>query len=367
MKKILFIDRDGTLIAEPDDNFQVDSLAKLDFIPEVFSGLGRIARQLDFLLVMVTNQDGLGTDSFPEEQFWPPHNKMLKAFANEGIFFHQVHIDSSFEHERKPTRKPGIEMLRSYLTPEYDIQHSYVIGDRVTDVMLAQNLGCKSILFNQELALDELDTDLRTESWNEIYNFLRLGQRVFHHTRNTKETQIDIRVDLDGTGANRIHTGLGFFDHMLDQIGRHSEIDLAINVQGDLHIDEHHTIEDTAIALGETILAALGDKRGIERYGYHIPMDDADAEVVIDFGGRPWLVWEAEFKREKIGEMPTEMFYHFFKSFSDASKSNIQIRARGFNEHHKIEAIFKALAKSIKMAKKRNPESDLIPTTKGLL
>jgi len=367
MDKILFIDRDGTLIVEPTDNFQIDSLEKLEFIPGVFTWLGKIATALDYKLILVTNQDGLGTASFPETDFWPAQEKMITAFKNEGIEFAAVHIDRSFEHEKKDTRKPGTGMLKEYLSGEYDLKNSYVIGDRLTDVRLAANLGCQAILYSESLRDNELDIALQTSSWKEIYEFLRLKKRLVQHSRYTKETRIDIRMDLDGTGKSDIHTGLGFFDHMLEQISRHGEIDLQLRCSGDLHIDEHHTIEDTAIALGEAVLKALGDKKGIERYAFHIPMDEADAEVLMDFGGRAWLIWEAEFRRERIGEMPTEMFFHFFKSFSDASKCNLQVRVRGENEHHKIEAIFKAFAKCIRMAKQRNPESDLLPSTKGLL
>lgn len=367
MEKILFIDRDGTLIVEPTDNYQIDSLAKLEFIPGVFTWLGKIAAELDFKLVMVTNQDGLGTSSFPEADFWPAQDKMITAFKNEGVQFDAIHIDRSFENENQPTRKPGTGMLTEYLSGNYDLNKSYVIGDRMTDVKLAANLGCQAILFNESLSADDHHIVLRTSSWKRIYEFLRLKTRMVEHSRYTKETRIDIRLDLDGTGKSRIHTGLGFFDHMLEQISRHGEIDLDLTCKGDLHIDEHHSIEDTGIALGEAVLKALGDKKGIERYAFHIPMDEADAEVLMDFGGRAWLVWNAEFKRERIGEMPTEMFFHFFKSFSDASRCNLQIRVRGENEHHKIEAIFKAFAKCIRMAKKRNPESDVLPSTKGLL
>lgn len=367
MKKILFIDRDGTLIVEPTDNFQIDSLEKLEFIPGVFTWLGKISSVLDYRLVMVTNQDGLGTASFPEAAFWPAQEKMITTLKNEGIEFDAVHIDCSFEQEKKDTRKPGTGMLLEYLSGEYDLKNSYVIGDRLTDVRLAANMGCQAILFNELLHDNELDIVLQTSSWKKIYEYLRIKNRVIDHSRHTKETRIDIRLDLDGTGKSEIYTGLGFFDHMLEQISRHSECDLHLNCAGDLHIDEHHSIEDTGIALGEAILKALGDKKGIERYAFHIPMDEADAEVLMDFGGRAWLVWEAEFRRERIGEMPTEMFYHFFKSFSDAAKCNLHIRVRGENEHHKIEAIFKAFAKCIKMAKQRNPDSDLLPSTKGLL
>lgn len=324
-------------------------------------------QQLDYVLAMVTNQDGLGTASFPENDFWPAQNKMMKAFANEGIHFLNVHIDRSFDHEGLDTRKPGIGMLKEYFGEGYDLENSYVIGDRITDVQLAANLGAKAILFNEELECNDPGIALQTNTWKRVYEFLRLTNRAVDHERITKETKIKIHLDLDGRGESHIHTGIGFFDHMLEQIARHSESDLNIDCRGDLHIDEHHSIEDTGIALGEAFALALGNKKGIERYAFHIPMDDADAEVLMDFGGRAWLVWEAEFKREKIGDMPTEMFYHFFKSFSDASRCNLHIRVRGENEHHKIEAVFKAFAKCIKMAKKRNPDSDILPSTKGVL
>ena len=371
MKKVLFIDRDGVLIIEPPDE-QIDSLEKLEFYPGVFNGLAKIARDTDYELVMVTNQDGLGTDTFPENTFWPAHNKLLKSLQNEGIKFSQVFIDRSFPKENKPTRKPGTGMLTQYFSPEYDLKNSYVIGDRLTDVELAKNLGAKGILINNGSLLEKLLTSgldaycsLTTTRWEDIYKFLTAGERKASVTRTTKETDIKIEINLDGTGKSSIHTGLGFFDHMLDQIARHGNIDLVVQVKGDLHIDEHHTIEDTGLALGEAFLKALGDKRGIERYGFTLPMDDCLAQVAIDFGGRPWLVWEAEFTREKIGEMPTEMFYHFFKSFSDTSKSNLNVKAEGTNEHHKIESIFKAFAKTIKMAIKK--EGNQLPSTKGTL
>lgn len=367
MQKVLFIDRDGTLIVEPQDNFQIDSLEKLEFLPGVFTWLGKIANQMDYSLVMVTNQDGLGTPSLPESDFWPAHKKMMTAFENEGIRFAAVHIDRSFEHENNETRKPRTGMLKEYLSGPYNLRESYVIGDRLTDVQLAVNLGCQAILFNESLDAAPLPVAHQSRSWKSVYEFLRLKSRVVLHQRHTKETQIDIRLDLDGTGKSRISTGLGFFDHMLEQIARHGECDMEIDCTGDLHIDEHHSIEDTGIALGEAFLKALGDKKGMERYAFHLPMDEADAEVLLDFGGRAWLVWQAEFKREKIGEMPTEMFYHFFKSFTDAAKCNLHIRVRGENEHHKIEAIFKAFAKCIRFAKRRDPASDLLPSTKGVL
>lgn len=373
MKRALFIDRDGTLIIEPPDE-QIDSLEKLEYYPGVFSGLGMIARENQFELIMVTNQDGLGTKSFPEDTFWPAHNRMLKTFEAEGITFTKIFIDRSFPHENKPTRKPGIGMLQEFLTGDYDLKNSYVIGDRVTDVELARNLGARCILINNGSLADKLKEKnlsdacaLTTTSWQEIYRFLAMPERKATFRRTTKETDITVEVNLDGSGKSSIATGLGFFDHMLDQLARHGRIDLTINVKGDLHIDEHHTIEDTGLALGETFLNALGDKRGIERYGFCLPMDDCLAQAAIDFGGRPWLVWEAEFKREKIGEMPTEMFFHFFKSFSDSAKCNLNIKAEGDNEHHKIEAIFKAFAKSIRMAVRREEGNRDLPSTKGIL
>lgn len=371
MKKVLFIDRDGTLIVEPADE-QIDSLEKLEFIPGVFTWLGRIAREADFELVMVTNQDGLGTSSFPEETFWPAQNKIIKALENEGIKFSNVLIDRSFSHENKPTRKPGTGLLTAYMTNEYDLKNSYVIGDRLTDIELAKNLGSKGILINDGSLANLLQEknltgscSLVTQSWEDIYSYLVMPPRTGTVKRTTKETDISITINLDGNGKSKINTGLGFFDHMLDQLARHGNIDLDVSVKGDLHIDEHHTIEDTALALGDAFQKALDDKRGIERYGFCLPMDDCLAQVALDFGGRPWLVWECEFKREKIGEMPTEMFFHFFKSFSDTAKCNLNIKAEGTNEHHKIESIFKAFAKAIKMAIKR--EGKELPTTKGLL
>ncbi|NJN28527.1 MAG: bifunctional histidinol-phosphatase/imidazoleglycerol-phosphate dehydratase HisB [Cyclobacteriaceae bacterium] len=365
MKKILFVDRDGTIIKEPADDFQVDSLEKLEFVPGAISNLKKIREELDFILVMVTNQDGLGTISFPESTFWPAHNKMLGTLQGEGIKFDEILIDRSFEKENLPTRKPATGLLTHYLDGRYDLANSYVIGDRFTDVQLAKNLGCKAIFLGADF---HSDACLCTTDWNEIYQLLRLPDRIGKTNRKTNETNIEIELNLDGTGTTSISTGLGFFDHMLDQIGRHAGIDLKINVEGDLHVDEHHTVEDTAIALGEAFLRALGDKKGINRYGFLLPMDDSLAQVALDFGGRPWLVWQAEFKREKVGDLPTEMFYHFFKSFSDASRCNLNIKVEGDNEHHKIEAIFKALAKCIKMAVKRNEdELNKLPSTKGLL
>jgi imidazoleglycerol-phosphate dehydratase/histidinol-phosphatase len=371
MKKALFIDRDGTLILEPPDE-QIDSLEKLEFYPGVFTWLGKIARDSEYELVMVTNQDGLGTDSFPENTFWPAHTKMMRALENEGIIFDNVLIDRSFPRENKPTRKPGTGMMTEYLNGTYDLKNSYVIGDRLTDIELAKNLGAKGILINDGSLLPKLKEknleefcSLTSVTWSDIYKLVTSPERKASVKRTTKETDIDIDINLDGSGSSSISTGLGFFDHMLDQLSRHGNIDLKITVKGDLHIDEHHTIEDTALALGEAFVKALGDKRGIERYGFCLPMDDCLAQVAIDFGGRPWIVWEAEFKREKVGEMPTEMFYHFFKSFSDTSKSNLNIKVEGTNEHHKIEAIFKAFAKAIKMAVRK--EGNLLPSTKGVI
>jgi imidazoleglycerol-phosphate dehydratase/histidinol-phosphatase len=365
MKKILFIDRDGTIIKEPSLDYQIDSLEKLEFIPGAISSLRKIKEELDYLFVMVSNQDGMGTDSFPEETFWPAHNKMLLTLEGEEIIFDDILIDRSFEHENLPTRKPGTELLNKYMDGSYDLANSYVIGDRVTDIQLAKNLGSKALFISNQ---PNETAELATNSWNDIYKFLRLPDRIGKVIRKTNETDIDIELNLDGTGNTNISTSLAFFDHMLDQIGRHAGIDLKIEVHGDLHVDEHHTVEDTAIALGEAFLLALGDKKGINRYGFLLPMDDSLAQVALDFGGRPWLVWEADFKREKVGDLPTEMFYHFFKSFADASKCNLNIKVEGENEHHKIEGIFKALAKSIKMAIKRNEnELNKLPSTKGLL
>ena len=379
MKKILFIDRDGTLIQEAPPTYQLDSFSKLAFYPDMFTWMKKIANELDFELVMVTNQDGLGTGSFPEDTFWPVHDFVMKGLENEQIIFSKVHIDRSFAADPAPTRKPGTGMLTEYMNnPEYDLTGSFVIGDRITDVQLAKNLGCKAIWLNNDASLGaaEVSNDLQTlrevialetTSWKAIWEYLRLGQRELIHERNTNETKIRIAMNLDGQGKTDMQTGLHFFDHMLDQLGKHSGIDLSIQVKGDLEIDEHHTIEDTGIALGEAIALALGDKKGVARYGFTLPMDDALAQVALDFGGRSWLVWSAEFRREKIGDMPTEMFYHFFKSFSDAARCNLNIKVEGENEHHKIEAIFKALAKAIKMAVKRDPENMRLPSTKGVL
>ncbi len=362
MKKVLFIDRDGTLILEPEDE-QIDSLEKLEFYPRVFQYLSRIAGELEYELVMVSNQDGLGTDSFPEETFWPVQNKIIKAFENEGIEFNEILIDRSFPHENRPTRKPGTAMLTHYLKGGYDLANSFVIGDRDTDVRLALNMNCKSIQLADRC---HSQATLCTTDWGEIYRFLKNQPRMGAVLRNTSETQIFIKLNLDGTGRSSISSGLGFFDHMLEQIARHGNIDLTVVAKGDLHIDEHHTIEDTGIALGEAFAQALGKKKGIERYGFVLPMDDALAQAAIDFGGRPWLVWEIDFKREKIGDVPSEMFFHFFKSFCDNARCNLNIKAEGDNEHHKIEAIFKAFAKAVKMAVKRG-ESAGIPSTKGVI
>lgn len=379
MKKVLFIDRDGTMIEEYPPTYQIDYFDKLSFYPGVFKYLGKIAEELDYELVLVSNQDGLGTDSFPEEQFWPIHNLIMGSLANEGIIFKEELIDRSFPDDQLPTRKPGTGMFTNYMdNPEYDLPNSFVIGDRITDVQLAKNLGCKALWLrnNPDLGSAEISHDpkelnetiaLATKDWKDIYAFLKLGQRVVEHNRHTNETQISISINLDGTGQSDIHTGMGFFDHMLDQIARHGSIDLTIASKGDLHIDEHHTIEDTGIALGEAFAKALGNKKGMERYGFALPMDETEAKVLLDFGGRAWIVWNADFSREKIGEVPTEMFYHFFKSFSDAAKCNLHIECRGVNEHHKIEAIFKAFAKALKMAVKRDPLKNYLPSTKGVL
>ncbi|MFM1794969.1 MAG: bifunctional histidinol-phosphatase/imidazoleglycerol-phosphate dehydratase HisB, partial [Bacteroidota bacterium] len=372
-------DRDGTLIKEAPPTYQIDHLDKLSFYPGAIQYMSRIANEFNFELAMVSNQDGLGTASFPTADFEPIHQLILKTFEGEGVVFDEQFIDPSLPAENSPNRKPGIGMLTKYIAnDQYDLAGSYVIGDRLTDVLLAQNLGCACILINNPdgvgyIDLDTLDASLRstivlsTTSWEEIYRFLKYGLRVVKHSRNTNETKIDIALNVDGTGKAEISTGIGFFDHMLDQIARHGKMDLNIKVMGDLHIDEHHTIEDTGIALGEAMYLALSDKRGMERYGFALPMDDAEAKVLIDFGGRNWIVWDAEFKREKVGDMPTEMFFHFFKSFSDASKSNLNIYCRGDNEHHKIEAIFKAFAKAIRMAVRKDINNDALPSTKGIL
>ncbi|WP_421797361.1 bifunctional histidinol-phosphatase/imidazoleglycerol-phosphate dehydratase HisB [Haliscomenobacter sp.] len=378
MKKVLFIDRDGTLVLEPHD-YQVDALDKVEFYPLVFQYLAKIVQELDYELVMVTNQDGLGTNSYPEDTFWPAHNAIMKAFRNEGIIFAEEVIDRTFPHENKPTRKPGTALLTHYMDGSVDLANSFVIGDRITDVQLAKNLGAKAIwmVTDPQLGADEINNDARSlqevialnsTDWGEIYRFLKGRQRTGKVHRVTKETDVLVKLDLDGQGQYNNHTGLGFFDHMLDQLAKHSGANLEVRVQGDLHIDEHHTIEDTAIALGEAFRQAVGDKRGMERYGSCIlPMDDCLATAAIDFSGRPWLVWSAEYRREKVGQMPTEMFYHFFKSFSDTALCNLNIKAEGENEHHKIEATFKAVAKAIKMAVKRDVNSQELPSTKGVL
>jgi len=387
MKKVLFIDRDGTLIKEAPPTYQLDDFSKLEFYPDMFYYLRRIAEELGYELVMVTNQDGLGTASFREESFWPLHNLVMKSLENEAIKFTEVIIDRTLPAENAPTRKPGTALLSKYInSPYYDLENSYVIGDRVTDMQLAKNLNCRGLWLNTGAALgqtgiSETIEDLRkkivvleTSRWSDIYHYLKLPPRIVNHQRNTNETKIRVALNLDGSGKADNNTGIPFFDHMLDQVARHGNIDLAITCIGDLHIDEHHSIEDTGIAFGEAMVKALGDKRGIERYGFSVPsgrqvlpMDDCLAQVAIDFGGRNWIVWETSFKREKIGAMPTEMFFHFFKSFSDAAKCNLNIKAEGENEHHKIEAIFKAFAKTIKMAVKRDINTNSLPSTKGVL
>lgn len=378
MKKVLFIDRDGTLVLEPDD-YQLDNFEKLEFYKASLQYLAKIAAELDYDLVMVTNQDGLGTDSFPEDTFWPVQNFIVKAFKNEGVNFSEIIIDRTFAHENAETRKPKTGLLKAYLNSnDYNLENSYVIGDRLTDMELARNLGARGIFINdhESLGSEEISVgrkelnkviELETSSWKEIYEFLKKSTRSAQIKRTTNETDIFIDLNLDGTGKADISTGIKFFDHMLDQIARHGQMDLEIKVKGDLEVDEHHTIEDTAIALGEVFSKALGNKLGIERYGFCLPMDDCLAQVAIDFGGRNWLVWDAEFNREMIGQMPTEMFYHFFKSFTDGAKANLNIKAEGSNEHHKIEAIFKAFAKAIKAAVKRDPDKMILPSTKGLL
>ena len=378
--RILFIDRDGVIIKEAPPTYQLDSFSKLEFYPDMFKYLRKIATELDFILVMVTNQDGLGTPAFPEESFLPVHNFVLKSLANESIHFSEVNIDRTYPAENAPTRKPGVGMLTKYFNAtDYDLANSFVIGDRVTDMQLAKNLGCKGFWLNNDPLLGAAEIndtieDLRKEvivvespAWKDIYTYLKLPPRKVLHERNTNETKILVEVNLDGEGKASNQTGIAFFDHMLDQIARHGNLDLSVTCRGVLHIDEHHTIEDTGIALGEAIAKALGNKRGIERYGFLLPMDDCLAQVALDFGGRNWIVWDATFTREKIGEMPTEMFFHFFKSFSDAAKCNLNIQATGENEHHKIESIFKAFAKSIKMAVKRDINSNALPSTKGVL
>ncbi len=376
-KKVLFIDRDGTLIREPADE-QIDAFEKLEFLPGAIRFLGAIARELEYELVLVTNQDGLGTEAFPEEDFWPVQDFMLKCLENEGVTFAGIHIDRTFPEEGADTRKPGTGMLKQYMTGDYDLVGSFVAGDRLTDMELARNLGARGLFFNfhPELGAGEISSSTgelqetiawEGGSWESLYEFLKLGSRKATVHRKTAETNIEIDLNLDGTGKSDIRTGLSFFDHMLDQLARHGQMDLKIHTEGDLQVDEHHTIEDTAIALGTAMQEALGGKLGIERYGFCLPMDDCLAQVSIDFGGRNWLVWEADFKREKIGDMPTEMFMHFFKSFTDSARANLNIKAEGQNEHHKIEAIFKAFAKAIKMAARRDPQRMILPSTKGVL
>jgi len=378
MKKVLFIDRDGTLIIEPKDDPQIDAFEKVSFYPKAIATMAQIAKLNAFELVMVSNQDGLGTDSFPEETFWPVQNFIVDTFKSEGVEFSEIVLDRTFASDNAPTRKPGTALLTKYMdTTVYDLENSYVIGDRITDVALAKNLGCKAIYINSgnQLGIEEVTTygdlnptiALESTDWSKIYAFLTTGARTAQVVRTTKETDIKIDLDLNGVGKGTINTGISFFDHMLDQLSKHGQVDLSIEVKGDLEVDEHHTIEDTAIALGEAFAQALGSKLGIERYGFCLPMDDCLAQVAIDFGGRNWLEWDAEFKREMVGKMPTEMFFHFFKSFSDGAKANLNIKAEGVNEHHKIEAIFKAFAKAIKMAIKQDPDKMVLPSTKGML
>jgi imidazoleglycerol-phosphate dehydratase/histidinol-phosphatase len=362
MKKVLFIDRDGTIVIEPEDE-QVDTFEKLTFLPGAITSLSKIAKETDFELVMVTNQDGLGTESYPEKTFWPVQNKILEILKGEGVVFNEIFIDKTLPSQNAPTRKPGTALLVKYLAQGIDLNSSYVIGDRQTDVELAKNLGCKAIFIgNNNLP----EAELSTSSWDDIYKYLKNIPRTASVIRKTNETSIEIELNIDGTGKSIIDTGLGFFDHMLDQISRHGNIDLILKAKGDLHIDEHHTIEDVALALGEAISNALGKKKGIERYSFVLPMDDCLASVALDFGGRPWLVWDVKFTREKVGEIPVELFFHFFKSFSDAAKCNLNITAEGGNEHHKVEAIFKAFARSVKQAVKMTDNFNL-PTTKGSL
>ena len=377
MKPVLFIDRDGTLIREPADE-QIDSFEKLEFYPKVFQYLSKIAEELNFEIVMITNQDGLGTDVYPEDTFWPVHNFVIKTFEQEGVVFKEQFIDRTFAKDNAPTRKPNTGLLTKYFSEDYDLTNSYIIGDRLTDIELAKNLGARGIFINDNtnLGTDEVTVSnnelqqyiaLETNDWEAIYEFLKTTERVGSIERNTNETKIKINLNLDGTGKSSVDTGIAFFDHMLDQIARHGQIDLNIKVDGDLEVDEHHTIEDTAIALGEVFASTLGNKLGIERYGFCLPMDDCLAQVAIDFGGRNWLVWDADFKREMIGKMPTEMFYHFFKSFTDGAKCNLNVKVEGNNEPHKIEAIFKAFAKAIKMAVKQDVNKMILPSTKGML
>lgn len=374
MKKILFIDRDGTLIVEPPEDYQVDSLEKLEYYPGVFAALLSIRKKTDFEFVMVSNQDGLGTDLFPEEDFEVPHNRMIKTFKNQGIEFDDILIDGSLPEENSPNRKPRTGMMKKYIKGDYDLESSYVIGDRLTDMELAKNLGAKGIYLADETAYSEIvnnslsDTCVfHSNSWEKVAEYLISTERKTYVRRVTGETDIEVELSLDGSGKSKISTGLKFFDHMLEQIPKHGNMDLKIEVKGDLDVDEHHTIEDTGLALGEAFFKALGDKKGIFRYGFLLPMDDSLARVAVDFGGRNWIVWEAEFRREKIGDMPTEMFFHFFKSFSDAARCNLNIKVEGDNEHHKIEAIFKAFAKAVMMAVRKDPDSDRLPSTKGVL
>lgn len=364
MKKVLFIDRDGTLIKEPPVDYQVDSLEKLEFMPGVFRNLHKLRTFTDFELVVVSNQDGLGTVAFPQEDFKGPHEKFLEAFRNEGVEFDAIFIDPSMPEDNSPMRKPRTGMLTAYLEGEYDLENSYVIGDRSTDMDLARNLGARGILIGNEPAAN---AEVQCSDWDQVYGYIRTRQRRAEVKRKTNETEIQVVLSLDGEGETEIATGLGFFDHMLDQLGRHGGLDLMVQVKGDLHVDEHHTIEDTAIALGEAFLQALGNKRGIERYAFVLPMDDSLASVAIDFGGRPWIEWSADFKREKIGDMPTEMFYHFFKSFSDAARCNLNMEVKGQNEHHMIEGLFKAFARVIGKAVKLDTDNNRLPTTKGML
>jgi imidazoleglycerol-phosphate dehydratase / histidinol-phosphatase len=373
-QRVLFIDRDGTLVVEPPLDYQLDSLEKLEFCPGVFRNLYQIRKTTDYLLVVVSNQDGLGTPAFPEKDFFPPQEKMIRAFRNEGVTFDEILIDPSMPEDQSPNRKPGTGMLKKYLDGNYDLENSFVLGDRITDIQLAKNLGTRGIFYGDEHKVEELkraglenECALITGSWDEISRFIRSSMRTGTVKRTTNETNIEIHLSLDGSGNSDISTGLGFFDHMLEQIARHGNFDLKVRVQGDLHVDEHHTVEDTGLALGETFLLALGNKRGINRYGFTLPMDDSLASVAVDFGGRPWLVWDAEFTRERVGDVPTELFSHFFKSFSDTSRSNLNIKAEGENEHHKIEAIFKAFSKALRGAVALDQYSDSLPSTKGSL
>lgn len=370
----MFIDRDGVILKEPEPDFQIDSLEKTVFVPGAITALSKIAAEFDFYKVLVSNQDGLGTATYPEENFTPYQDLMLRTLKGEGFVFDEILIDNSFEYENKPTRKPGTAMLSHFFSSAFDLANSFVIGDRWSDMELARNINCKAIYLKGIHSLTPQQTEryksvitLQTTQWSDIVAFLKLGLRKITHQRNTRETQISVELNIDGSSKANIHTGIGFFDHMLEQIARHGNFDLSIEVKGDLNIDEHHTIEDTGITLGEAFAKVLSDKRGLERYGFALPMDDAEAKVLIDFGGRSWLIWNAEFTREKVGDMPTEMVFHFFKSFSDAARCNLNIECRGYNEHHKIEAIFKAFAKAIRMAVKRDPFSNHLPTTKGVL